>query len=523
VITSKNQKNSIKIQISTPVNRYSAILCGKPRNGKLYITAKNRRRNDIMPDLKFGTSGLRGLVTDLTGSTCQRYMAGFLKHMAAAHGLKPGSTVLVGYDLRASSPHIARTIMEATLAAGYQAENCGALPTPALALAARTRRACAVMVTGSHIPEDRNGLKFYRVDGEIDKADEAGILHHLAETVENADNPVMPQTSSSALEAYSVRALSVLPAQTLTGLRIGVYQHSSVARDLLPDILGRLGAEVITVERAHHFIAVDTEALSDENRKIAVDTVKTHRLDALVSTDGDADRPLIADENGVFMQGDIIGLLTAHFLRADAVVTPVTSTSIIETCGFFKRVYRCCVGSPYVIESMQAAKTDGYTAIVGFEANGGVLLGSSTALEKGVLPALPTRDAVLPILSILGLIQQRNIPVSALRDILPRRYTANGRLKNIPSGVTMLFLNRLADTAGRSYFFKPLGSITHWNMTDGLRVELDNTDIIHFRASGNAPELRCYSEAANQQRANVILKWGLQQAALFARQQYTQQ
>jgi len=470
-----------------------------------------------MSDLKFGTSGLRGLVTDLTNEVCQCYMAAFLQHMAAAHSLQPGSLVLVGQDLRASSARIAHAVMEVALASGYKVENCGALPTPALALSARTRHLCAVMVTGSHIPEDRNGLKFYRPDGEIDKTDEAGILHHLAKTAPKNNRTALPRPSSDAYDAYQARALSILPAQALTGLRIGVYQHSSVARDLLPDILHKLGADAIAVERADHFIPVDTEALRDEDCRIAADAAQTHQLDALVSTDGDADRPLIADENGIFLRGDIIGLLTAYFLQADAVVTPVTSTSVTEACGFFKQVYRCRVGSPYVIEAMQTAKADSYTTIVGFEANGGVLLGSDTILANGILPALPTRDAILPILSILGLAQQRNVTVSALRAILPKRYTASDRLKNIPSDVSMTFINRLADADERARFFRPLGTIARWDMIDGLRIELNDGDIIHFRASGNAPELRCYSEAAEQQRADAILKWGLGQAAAFVR------
>ena len=61
------------------------------------------------------------------------------------------------------------------------AVGCGVVPTPALALEAARRGAAAVMVTGSHIPFDRNGLKFYRPGGEeIGKGDEAGILAALA-------------------------------------------------------------------------------------------------------------------------------------------------------------------------------------------------------------------------------------------------------------------------------------------------------------------------------------------------------
>ncbi len=139
-----------------------------------------------------------------------------------------------------------------------------------------------------------------------------------------------------------------------------------------------------------------------------------YKLDALVSTDGDADRPLVADENGVFLRGDSLGLLTARFLNADAVVTPVTSNTAIELSGLFAKVYRTRVGSPYVIEGMEQAVKDGYRRVVGFEANGGVLLGSSVTTDSGQLDALPTRDAMLPILSVLGMAAKDGVALSKL-------------------------------------------------------------------------------------------------------------
>ncbi|MBU7008987.1 phosphomannomutase, partial [Peptococcaceae bacterium DYL19] len=82
----------------------------------------------------------------------------------------------------------------------------------------------AIMVTGSHIPADRNGLKFYRPDGEIDKADEAGILSVLVlETKAPADSDGQAAIVPDALQDYIRRSISVLSPDALTGRRIGVY------------------------------------------------------------------------------------------------------------------------------------------------------------------------------------------------------------------------------------------------------------------------------------------------------------
>ncbi|YBV98159.1 phosphomannomutase [Phyllobacteriaceae bacterium JZ32] len=465
-----------------------------------------------MSDLKFGTSGLRGLVTELRDDVCRAYTLAFLKHLQSRHDVPADGLLLVGHDLRASSPRIAAACISAAKAFGMRVENCGALPTPALAFRAMSLQVPAIMVTGSHIPDDRNGLKFYRPDGEIDKADEAGILAFL-----DLEKPVVSASgeaglSKEALSRYVARCASLLPAGALSGRRIGVYQHSSVARDIIVDILAKAGAEAIGVGRSDVFVPVDTEALRPEDVAFAEKACRELELDALVSTDGDADRPLIADENGNFLRGDMVGLLTARFLGADAVVTPVTSNTSIEHCGFFDKVYRTRVGSPYVIEGMNRAGSDGCRTIIGFEANGGVLLGTSVAVGGHRLDALPTRDAMLPILSVLGMAAREGLSLSGLVARLPARFTASGRLEHVPADKSAAFLKSLENPETMRGFFADAGSVKDSDRIDGTRVILSGGELIHYRASGNAPELRCYTEAATRERAAELLAWALERA-----------
>ncbi|MEP7453284.1 phosphomannomutase [Phyllobacterium sp. SB3] len=467
-----------------------------------------------MTSLKFGTSGLRGLVTELPDEVCRAYTLAFLRHMDRAHGIAPGGKVLVGYDLRDSSPRIAAACIDAAQVFGMEVENSGPLPTPALALRALAQKLPAIMVTGSHIPADRNGLKFYRPDGEIDKADEAGILAALDLAGADASTPdYAGEISPAALAEYEKRCMSMLATGVLAGKRIGVYQHSSVGRDLIVRVLGALGAETVAIARSDVFVPVDTEALRPEDVTLAANAAEKYRLDALVSTDGDADRPLVADETGAFIRGDSLGLLTARFLNADAVVTPVTSNTAIELSGLFGKVYRTKVGSPYVIEGMEQAAKDGYQRVVGFEANGGVLLGSKVGLGGGSVSALPTRDAMLPIIAVLGMAAKGNVPLSKLLSDLPARFTRSGRIEHVEATLSGPFLQSLLDEAQQTNFFAPVGTVQSNDAIDGVRVMLATGEVVHYRASGNAPELRCYAEAASEARAEQLLQWGLQQAA----------
>src|SRR5690606_24360658 len=148
--------------------------------------------------------------------------------------------------------------------AGIEVDFQGVLPTPAIALHAMDAGVPAVMVSGSHIPFDRNGLKFYRPDGEINKADEAAIL-----AVDLPMPPVapgvLPQAGTTAIKAYEQRYLEFFPSDMLAGRRIGLYEHSSASREVFAAILRGLGAEVLSLGRTDQFVPIDTEAVSAED------------------------------------------------------------------------------------------------------------------------------------------------------------------------------------------------------------------------------------------------------------------
>ncbi|RYE54870.1 MAG: phosphomannomutase, partial [Hyphomicrobiales bacterium] len=305
--------------------------------------------------LKFGTSGVRGLVVDLEGQPARRYVTAFIEHLKAS-GQMAGGRVLVGYDLRPSGPAIAEDCLAAIAHAGFEPVDCGAVPTPALALQAMATDSAAVMITGSHIPADRNGLKFYKPAGEVSKSDEAGIVAALSDLeVPDHDESVLDENEGT-IEAYRDRCVDLLPGGALEGLKVGVFEHSTVSRELMGEVLAALGAQVVSLGRSDVFVPVDTEAFSDALFAPLPGWVSEHGLDAIISADGDADRPLVMDGDGNFVRGDALGLLAARFLEAKTVVTPVTSNSAIERTGFFDSVVRTRVGSPFVVAEMEKAE-----------------------------------------------------------------------------------------------------------------------------------------------------------------------
>jgi phosphomannomutase len=472
--------------------------------------------------MKFGTSGLRGLSVDLKGRASALYATAFGRYLLDSGRAGLGDSLLIGRDFRDSSPEIASNCADALNGLGFKVIDCGSVPTPALALYGLQEKAACVMITGSHIPADRNGIKFYRPDGEIDKADEAAITAAAADLdrqgfVFEATGTKTQDQSTECRELFFKRNASVLGDTALSGLKVGVYQHSTVARDLLVDLLKHFGADVVPFGRSETFIPVDTEAVSEETISRLTIEAKQHGLDAIVSSDGDGDRPLVADETGTPLRGDLLGLIATNFLGAKTVVTPVTSNSGIENAGRFT-VIRTRVGSPFVIAGMQEALAAGQEDVAGFEANGGLLTASDFSLNGHTLQALPTRDCFLSMLATLSLAASQRQPLSKIATSYQLPFASADRLENFPVDTSArLMANLRSNAANLAAFLQPLGKVATVSDIDGLRVTLKDQRIVHLRPSGNAPEMRCYVEAETEAAAADLLRAGLERIRWWAR------
>ncbi|MFT8365664.1 MAG: phosphomannomutase, partial [Gluconobacter cerinus] len=315
------------------------------------------------------------------------------------------------------------------------------------------------------------------------------------------------------LNIYIDRYCNFFGAHALSGLTLGVYQHSAVGRDVMVTIIEALGGKAVPLARSDVFVSVDTEAVREEDIVLAHEWAKTGSYDAILTTDGDSDRPLLADQQGNWIRGDILGILAAKKLGAAVVTTPVSSNTALETSGYFPAVRRTQIGSPFVVSAMTAAAAEGFLPSVGYEANGGFLLASDIVQDGKTLQSLPTRDAVLPMLCALIAAKDRKSNLKELLTILPPRFTVSNRLKNIPTERSMQriqsFRENISGVADALGFVCCCGSVVTVDEIDGLRLTFQNGEIIHLRPSGNAPELRLYVEAGNQVRAEELLDFCL--------------
>lgn len=470
---------------------------------------------DIMASsgVPFGTSGVRGLAAAMTDGLCIAYVTAFLQYLRQIGEFQDGTRVAIAGDLRESTHWIISACAAAVRDCGGEVVFCGRTPTPALAFHAMGLGIPSIMVTGSHIPADRNGIKFYRPHGEVLKIDEIGIVSQRVQIDPARFDDVGKLIASTPLPditsvegEYIERYVRHFGANALSGLVVGVYQHSAVGRDVLVRAMAALGAQAVPFGRSDTFVPVDTEAVRAEDIALAGEWAAANRVDAIISTDGDADRPLIADGSGTWLRGDVVGLLCARAVQADVVVTPVSSNSVLELSGAVPTVLRTRIGSPYVIAAMiEAAAADPMARVCGYEANGGFLLGSAF----GDLTPLPTRDALLPIITVLMAAKER--PLADVVAALPSRFTFSDRLSDFPqwrssalidvmsSGSTDAQLARISRVFGEI-----AGHPASIDTTDGYRMTFADGSIIHLRPSGNAPELRCYTEAETEEKARDL-------------------
>ncbi len=530
-----------------------------------------------MAELKFGTSGLRDTVENMTDMECYINARGFIAYLKSLGEFKEGDNIAIGGDRRPSTYRIKRAVAAAVSDMGGIIDDQGQVPSPALAYYAMCNNMASIMVTGSHIPADRNGIKFTKRAGEVLKSDEPGILESVRKerakicSMPGKDsffdkNGTFKTGSESKLnellreECYTGRARQLyidryedafgsgfFPEET----RIFLYQHSAVGRDIVKEIFESLGAKVLAPDikvngeplRSEKFVPVDTESVYDKTLLLFKKVLADNDLDIGITLDGDSDRPLLVYRdyeaglptgNVKYVTGDILGLLAVLGLKdlnvkVDAVCVPVSANDAIgKVCkdkGIELTLTR--IGSPFVIAAMNDSigSHPGGWNVFSWESNGGFLTGTDIIIGDKTLKALPTRDAVLPLLSVIHLIAKSGSNVSQFLKTLPPRFTYADRKKEFPMEMGRAIINYLTprdpnDASELDKIKKRIeavfleddgfGKVADINYTDGIRILFDNGEISHLRPSGNAPEFRNYAIAPSQDRAREMVRLGLE-------------
>ena len=304
-------------------------------------------------------------------------------------------TVVIGKDTRLSG-----YMLESALVAGFTSigMNCrllGPLPTPAVAhLTTSLRADLGVMISASHNPHHDNGIKLFGPDGlKLSDSIEEEISQFAAGSIALAEPTDLGRARRmlDSVGRYVEFAKARFPTGLrLDGMKIVVDCANGAAYRTAPSTLFELGAEVVPIAVDPNGFNIN-EGCGAMHPEVMAAAVVTHGAHAGISLDGDADRLIMADENGRVIDGDqVLGCLAGMMkaqgtLRGDAVVGTVMSNQGLERYlnSLDVSLHRAKVGDRYIMEQIRAHDLN-----LGGEPSGHVLLPSLSLSGDGLIAAL---------------------------------------------------------------------------------------------------------------------------------------
>jgi len=448
----------------------------------------NSTADDDGRRVRFGTSGIRGVVgADLSVETCR--CAG--KSLGAVLGR--GARVCVGRDTRLSGPDVSGWFIDGLLSSGVDVVNVGVAPTPALAVYTRSGGLDAgAMITASHNPPDYNGIKLFDSDGVGFSRTQEQEIEAISDAGEFVEGKGSLEEDGSALERY----LESLPAAVVGGalaspVPLMLDPGNGAASRFAAQVYRRLGLRVETVNDTPdgRFPGRGSEPnAATLGGTWAALSASGARLAACF--DGDADRVVFCDREGVLELDGMLGFMAQHRVLGTARRSLATT---VET-GLLPQ---------YAIENVGGVVVRGRVGDVAVAhlarhehaALGAESIGVFIFPEAGLHP-----DSLLAVLHVLGALEDA---LDARRFIagLPRVENVKAKVR-CPASYKGAVMQRaeeaLRDVPG-------LASGAAVNRTDGLRFELSDAWLL-VRPSGTEPVIRVTAEAAAAGRARLIAR-----------------
>jgi phosphoglucosamine mutase len=431
----------------------------------------------------FGTDGIRGRANrhPMTPDVAMRV------GMAAGLTFRNGDRhrVVIGKDTRLSSYMIENAMTAGFLSVGLNVLLTGPIPTPGIAMLTRSMRCdLGVMISASHNPFEDNGIKLFGPDGfKLSDARETEIEDLVGSDLAArlADPLALGRAKriDGAQDRYVEYAKRTLPRDlTLEGMRVVVDCANGAGYAVAPQALEELGAEVfkIGVEPDGFNINRDVGSTSPD---ALVAEVRARRADIGIGLDGDADRVVLVDEKGQFVDGDqLLAVIAASWAEDGRLSRPAVVATVMSNLGlerYLKQIgvglVRTPVGDRYVAETM---RENGHN--LGGEQSGHIIMSDFTTTGDGLVAAL----------QLLAVVKKLNRPVS---EVCHRFEAVPQVLKSVRVG------------NGR----KPLENGRVKEMIDAARERMADRGRLVIRASGTEPVIRVMAEGDDRAMIEAVV------------------
>jgi phosphoglucosamine mutase len=379
----------------------------------------------------FGTDGIRGRANQYPMTPDLAMRVG----MAAGLTFKNGDRhrVVIGKDTRLSSYMIENALTAGFLSVGLNVLLTGPIPTPGIAMLTRSMRCdLGVMISASHNPHEDNGIKLFGPDGfklsdateaEIETLVESDLHRRLAEPKALG----RAKRIDGAQERYVEYAKRTLPRDlSLEGMRVVIDGANGAGYAVAPQALAELGAEVFAVGVTPDGFNINREVGSTSPAALVAE-VKARRADIGIALDGDADRVVLTDEKGNFVDGDqLLAVIAASWAEDRRLAKPAIVVSVMSNLGlerYLKGIgvglIRAPVGDRYVTEAMRETGCN-----LGGEQSGHIIMTDYTTTGDGLVAALQLLAVVKKLDRPVSEICHRFEPVPQVLEKVP---VANGK------------------------------------------------------------------------------------------------
>jgi len=447
----------------------------------------------FLQELKFTTNGIRGVANvDLTPYTCTRI------GQAIGTYLKKGASVVLCTDYRTSGPMIKSALISGLLSSGVSVSDAGHVPTPALQkfIKDSARFSMGLIITASHNPPEFNGIKVIDSDGiEIPPKKEDDIEKAYKNWKADADLPSWEKTGvfnneSGVINHYvkNIMHNTNINKDNAHKIHVIVDPGNGVTCSYIQNLLDCLGVKYTTIfdtpdGRFPNRVSEPTpESLQVLSRKVVEEGASFG-----IGFDGDGDRAIFVDNNGIFHWGDeSFAVILDDLLETykNWVVTPVSSSVLVEDVvkAHGAKLEWTKVGS--ITVSRRMLELD---AIIAGEENGGIFY----------KPHQPVRDGGMALALIVGVLTRQSCEMTSLFKALPK-YFLHKETIQVKQKDKEKIISRVKDAV------KGETVLT----LDGVKVFKDGGSVL-IRPSGTEPKFRSFADGKTKEIAEQLSKWGI--------------
>ena len=424
----------------------------------------------------FGTNGVRGVFGE--GLTLD-----FISEitLSIASLFKKGP-ILVGYDGRESSIIISKIVTAALSSAGLDSAVCGLVPTPCLQFATKQLGYNGgIMITASHNPPQYNGIKVTARDGiEISREDELKVEEFYFNKKWKISNKLGIITKESkAIRTYISGIKKQVNVKKIKSrnLKLVLDLGNGVQAITAPLLCEDLGCKTVLInEKVDGTFPGRGSEPTPENLDKLSGIVKKSKANFGIAFDGDGDRSIFCDETGKILTGDRSALLLSKYILEkypkSKIITSVNSTYVIEkiASSSSSKVLRTKVGSVEVLRKMVQEN-----ALIGFEENGGFMYGKHNQV----------RDGSMTMAILIDLLANGKKSLSQKMNELPPSFTTKGKIQCSKDDFKKIVKILKVEPYKK-------------DLTDGIKLFLDESSWIMVRLSGTEPIARIYAESSSQ-------------------------